>query len=146
MQNATDIPLPDPDYVATATARNFVVTITPRQPSRGVHPQSLKVVVSVATLTTNDPTAVDAKGALVATKLASYTRVITVSAGAAANRIVRMWFRSSGCDPVAKRLSVLLKRRALRVPLTYGSCSPSCPLSSRLLRLPLMAEQPVTWS
>ena len=39
-----------------------------------------KVVVSVGELTTNDPTAVDAKGALVKAKLKSYTRVITVTA------------------------------------------------------------------
>ena len=39
----------------------------------------------MAELTTNDLTAVDAKGVLVKTKLSSYTRVITVSAGAAAN-------------------------------------------------------------
>ena len=44
------------------------------------------MVVSVAELTTNDPTAVDDKGALVKTKLSSYTRVITVSAAPAENR------------------------------------------------------------
>ena len=44
-----------------------------------------KVVVSVGELTTNDLTAVDAKGAVVKTKLSSYTRVITVGPAPAAN-------------------------------------------------------------
>ena len=39
-----------------------------------------KVILTVRQLTTNDPTAVDAKGVLVKTKLSTYTRVITVSA------------------------------------------------------------------
>ena len=59
--------------------RKFWVGIDPQAQAEG----SLivaKVVVSVAELTTNDPTAVDAKGALVKTKLSSYTRVIAVSA------------------------------------------------------------------
>ena len=81
-QNADGIPLPDTDYVATGTARNFVVTVDPNIVEGTL---VTKVVVSVATLTTNDLTAVDAKGAVVKTKLASYTRVITVGPAPAAN-------------------------------------------------------------
>ena len=78
----------DPDYyVPTGTERKYWVTIKLQaEPSDGVDsPIVAKVVVSVGELTTNDPTAVDAKGALVKTKLSSYTRVITLSAGPTAN-------------------------------------------------------------
>ena len=72
----------DPDYVATGTQRKYVVTINPDAVTTTT---VTKVIVSVAQLTTNDPTAVDDKGALVMTKLTSYTRVITVSKGAVPN-------------------------------------------------------------
>ena len=81
-QETTGGNLPDANYVATGTARNFVVTVDPDLVTTTL---VTKVVVKVAELTTNDLTAVDAKGVLVKTKLSSYTRVITVSAGAAAN-------------------------------------------------------------
>ena len=74
----------DADYVATSTERKYRIAIDPQGQTAGDLIVA-KVVVSVGELTTNDPTAVDAKGALVKTKLSSYTRVITVSAGAAAN-------------------------------------------------------------
>ena len=70
----------DPDYVATGAERKYVVTI----PGTNIA-NIAKVIVSVGELTTNDPTAVSATGALVKTKLSSYTRVITVSKGATAN-------------------------------------------------------------
>ena len=71
------------DYVATATQRDYAVTITPQPVADG--PIIAKVILTVKQLTTNDLTAVDDKGALVKTKLSSYTRVITVSAAPAAN-------------------------------------------------------------
>ena len=80
-QMTTGVRLPDPDYVATGTARNYVVNINADVTGGPV----TKVVVSVAQLTTNDATAVDAKGALVMTKLATYARVITVGPAPAAN-------------------------------------------------------------
>ena len=79
--------LPDPDYVGTATQRNFVFTISPG--TAGSDTIVTKVVVRVgdgtAALSTTDSTAVDKDGVPVTTKLKSYTRVITVSAGAIAN-------------------------------------------------------------
>ena len=71
------------DYVPTGTQREYVVTIAPG--TAGTDTIVTKVVLTVEQLTTNDLTAVDAKGALVKTKLSSYTRVITVSAAPAAN-------------------------------------------------------------
>ena len=71
------------DYIATGTQREYRVTIAP-----GVTDTDTivsKVVITVKQLTTNDLAAVDSKGALVKTKLSSYTRVITVSAAPAAN-------------------------------------------------------------
>ena len=70
----------DPDYVATGTARDYVVTIDHDIVSTRL---VAKVVVLVRQLTTNDLTAVDAKGAVVKTKLSTYTRVITVGAAPA---------------------------------------------------------------
>ena len=74
----------DADYVPTSTERMFWVGIDPQGSTAG-DPIVAKVIVSVAELTTSDPTQVDDKGALVKTKLKSYTRVITVSAAPAAN-------------------------------------------------------------
>ena len=74
----------DADYVPTSTERKYRLAIDPQGGTAG-DPIVAKVVVKVGELTTNDPTAVDAKGALVKTKLSSYTRVITVSAAPAAN-------------------------------------------------------------
>ena len=74
----------DADYVPTSTERKYRIAIDPQGSTAG-DPIVAKVIVSVGELTTNDPTAVDAKGALVKTKLSSYTRVITVSAAPAAN-------------------------------------------------------------
>ena len=74
------------DYVATGTQREYVVTIRPQRDDFNVgHPIVSKVVITVKQVTTNDLTAVDDKGALVKTKLSSYTRVITLSAGPVAN-------------------------------------------------------------
>ena len=68
----------DADYQPTSTMRKYWIGIDPQA---GVDDLIVaKVVVSVAELTTNDPTAVDDKGALVTTKLKSYTRVITLTA------------------------------------------------------------------
>ncbi len=67
----------DPGYVATAKERKLRGHYYAASSVAGI----TKVVVTVAELTTNDPTAVDDKGALVTTKLKSYTRVITVSKG-----------------------------------------------------------------
>ena len=69
----------DADYVPTSTMRKFWVGIDP-QGEGATDLIVAKVVVSVGELTTNDPTAVDDKGALVKTKLKSYTRVITLTA------------------------------------------------------------------
>ena len=69
------------DYVPTGTARDYVVTILPQAADgNGDAPIVAKVILTVKQLTTNDPTAVDAKGALVKTKLSSYTRAITLTA------------------------------------------------------------------
>ena len=69
----------DADYVPTSTMRKYWIGIDP-QGGEATDLIVAKVVVSVPELTTNDPTAVDDKGALVTTKLKSYTRVITVTA------------------------------------------------------------------
>ena len=73
------------DYVATGTQRDYVVTILPQAVPAGAvdAPIVAKVILTVRQLTTNDPTAVDAKGVLVKTKLSAYTRVITVGAAPA---------------------------------------------------------------
>ena len=82
---AARVPSEDDDYVPTAIARDYVVTIDPNAVGTTTTTLVAKVVVSVAELTTNDATAVDAKGALVKTKLATYARVITVGPAPAAN-------------------------------------------------------------
>ena len=74
----------DADYVPTSTERKYRLAIDPQGSTAG-DPIVAKVVVMVGELTTNDPTAVDDKGALVKTKLKSYTRVITLTAAPAAN-------------------------------------------------------------
>ena len=74
----------DADYVPTSTERKYRVAIDPQGSSAGDLIVA-KVIIKVGELTTNDPTAVDSKGALVKTKLKSYIRVITVSAAPAAN-------------------------------------------------------------
>ena len=74
------------DYVPTGTQREYVVTIRPQAGTFDAGASIVsKVVITVKQVTTNDLTAVDDKGALVKTKLSSYTRVITLSAGPVAN-------------------------------------------------------------
>ena len=126
------------DYpMRTAKKRQLRIVIT-QQPAAAPNADKgviAKVVIEIPAIMTTDPTvlATDRNDTLLnMSKLVQHTITLSMAAWRIL-MIFRAWFRSSGCVLVAKRLSVLSKRRKLqRRPLMFVLCSPKHTLQTLL--------------